>query len=192
MSENKKGTVVIVSGPSGVGKSTICREVAKRLTDVHLSVSATTRPRAENEVDGKDYWFISKEEFEKRLYNGLFMEFAEVFDNYYGTPRDKVDEILSAGKTVMLEIDVQGARKVKRIYPEAKMVFILPPNKNKLVQRMNHRARDDTDMSARRLNHADSEIAAAWQYYEHMIINDDLEQAVEELVDVIKMNSGDK
>ena len=192
MSENKNGTIVIVSGPSGVGKSTICREVVKRLKDVHLSVSATTRPRAENEVDGQDYWFISKEEFEKRLYNGLFLEFAEIFDNYYGTPSDKVDEILSAGKTVILEIDVQGARKVKRIYPDAKMVFILPPNKNKLVQRMNHRGRDDVGMSARRLSHADSEIAAAWQYYEHMIINDVLEQAVEELMDVIKMNSGDK
>ena len=192
MSENKNGTIVIVSGPSGVGKSTICRKVVKRLTDVYLSVSATTRPRAEDEVDGKDYWFISKEEFEKKLFDGLFLEFAEIFDNYYGTLRDKVDEILSAGKTVMLEIDVQGARKVKRVYPDAKMVFILPPNKNKLVQRMNHRGRDDAEMSARRLNHADSEIAAAWQYYEHMIINDDLEQAVEELVDVIKINSGDK
>ncbi len=174
MSENKKGTVVIVSGPSGVGKSTICREVVKRLKDVHLSVSATTRPRAENEVEGKDYWFISKEEFEKRLYNGLFLEFAEVFDNYYGTPSDKVDEILSAGETVVLEIDVQGARKVKRIYPDAKMVFILPPNKNKLLQRMNHRGRDDAGMSARRLDRADSEIAEELQYYEHMIINDDL------------------
>lgn len=192
MSENKKGILVIVSGPSGVGKTTVCREVVKCLTDVHLSVSATTRPRAENEVDGKDYWFISKEEFEKRLYSGLFLEFAEVFNNYYGTPSDKVVEILSAGKTVILEIDVQGARKVKRIYSDAKMVFILPPNKNKLVQRMNHRGRDDAEMSARRLDRADSEIAAAWQYYEHMIINDDLEQAVEELVDVIKMNSGDK
>ena len=105
---------------------------------------------------------------------------------------DKVDEMLSAGKTVILEIDVQGARKTKRVYPEAKMVFILPPNKNKLAQRMNHRGRDDDEMSARRLKHADSEIAVAWQYYEHMIINDDLEQAVEELVDVIKVNSGDK
>ena len=192
MSGNKKGSIVIVSGPSGVGKSTICKEVAKRLEEVFLSVSFTTRPSSGNEIDGKDYWFISKEDFEERLYKGLFLEFAEVFDNYYGTPRDKVDEMLSEGKSVILEIDVQGARKVNRIYPDAKMVFVLPPSKNKLTERMDGRGRDDIEASTKRLSQADSEIAAAWQYYEHMIINDDLQQAVEELIDIIKMNSGDK
>ena len=187
MDRKNKGILVIVSGPSGVGKSTICKEVVKRLENVCLSVSVTTRARTEKEIDGVDYWFVSKEEFDKRLYRGLFLEYAEVFGNYYGTPRDKVDEALSAGKTVILEIDVQGAKKAKRFYPEAKMVFVLPPSKNKLAERINGRGRDNADAASHRLSRADHEIAAAWQYYEHMIINDDLEQAIEDLANVIKV-----
>ena len=192
MAKKKKGTLVILSGPSGVGKSTICKELVKKLENVSLSVSVTTRPRTEKEIDGTDYWFVSKDEFEKRLHKGLFLEYAEVFGNYYGTPRDKVDEALSEGKTVILEIDVQGAKKAKRLYPEAEMVFVLPPSKNKLAERMNGRGRDNADAASHRLSQADHEIAAAWQYYEHMIINDELEQAIKDLADVIKVSSGDK
>ena len=188
----KKGTVVIVSGPSGVGKSTICREVVKRLKNTRLSISVTTRPKSEKEVDGQDYWFISKEQFQQRVNEGTLLEHAEVFGNFYGTPKDKVDEALRAGETIILEIDVQGAKQIKAIYPDAVMIFILPPTQRKLAERMNLRGREDAQTAEKRLNGAGVEIAAAWQYYEHMVINDDLEQAVKEMVQIIKQSIGEK
>jgi guanylate kinase len=182
---SKKGNVVVVSGPSGVGKSTICREVVRRLDNVYLSISVTTRPKAETEVDGKDYWFISKEQFQQRISNGSLLEYAEVFGNLYGTPKDKVDEALQAGRSVILEIDTQGARQAKEIYPDAEMIFILPPAKKELAERMGNRGRETAEKAEKRLDEAGSEIAAAWQYYKYMVINDDLEQAVEEVIEII-------
>ncbi len=184
--ENRKGKVVIVSGPSGVGKSTICEGVVKRLDNVYLSVSVTTRPRSENEVDGQDYWFISEQEFQERIDNCLLLEYAEVFGHLYGTPRDKVEEAVREGKTVILEIDVQGAKQAKEIFPDAVMIFILPPTEKDLVERMDHRGREAVDAAEKRLSGASSEIAAAWQYYKHMVINEDLQQAVDECVQIIE------
>jgi len=184
--EDKQGRVVIVSGPSGVGKSTICGEVVKRLDNVCLSVSATTRPKSEGEVDGEDYWFLSESEFRERIDNDLLLEYAEVFGSLYGTPREKVDEALRAGKTVILEIDVQGAKQVRANFPDAVMIFILPPSTKVLADRMNGRGRDDADVAEERLDGAGAEIAAAWQYYKYMVINDDLHQAVAECVQIIK------
>ena len=183
---SKKSKVIIVSGPSGVGKSTICDEVVKRLDNISLSVSVTTRPRSETEVDGKDYWFISDQEFQERLDKGLLLEHAEVFGHLYGTPRDKVEEAVQAGKDVILEIDVQGAKQAQAIFPDAIMIFILPPTEKDLVKRMNDRGREAADAAELRLSGASDEIAAAWQYYKHMIINEDLQQAVEEFVQIIK------
>ncbi|MHC4644781.1 MAG: guanylate kinase [Planctomycetota bacterium] len=182
---HKRGKLVVVSGPSGVGKSTICKEVANRLKDVYLSVSVTTRPRSEAEVDGADYWFVSKDEFEERIRKGLLLEYAVVFGNYYGTPLDRVEDALAAGKTVILEIDVQGAKQAKGVYSDAVMVFILPPSQKELAERMDGRGREDAETAAERLGVAGTEIAAAWQYYQHMVINDDLEQAVKEVVQII-------
>ncbi|MFA5251996.1 MAG: guanylate kinase [Phycisphaerae bacterium] len=190
--QNGSGKVVVVSGPSGVGKSTICKEVVKRLKNARISVSVTTRPKGENEVDGLDYWFISKEQFHRRVNEGSLLEHAEVFGNLYGTPKDKVEESLRAGETIILEIDVQGAKKVKAIYPAAALIFVLPPTQKKLAERMNLRGREDAQTAERRLNGAGIEIAAAWQYYEHMVINDDLEQAVKEIVQIIKQSIGEK
>jgi len=184
--ENRKGKVVIVSGPSGVGKSTICEGVVKRLNDVYLSVSVTTRPKSETEVDGQDYWFISEQEFQERINKDLLLEHAEVFGHLYGTPRGKVEEAVRLGKTVILEIDVQGAKQARAIYPDAIMIFILPPTEKDLVERMNRRGREAADAAEKRLNGASSEIAAAWQYYKHMIINEDLQQAVDECVQIIE------
>jgi len=184
--KSKKGTVVIVSGPSGVGKSTICKEAVKRLDDVYLSVSVTTRPKTESERDGQDYWFISKQQFEERIDKGELVEYANVFGNLYGTPKDKVEQALQAGRTVILEIDVQGAKQAKAIYPDSAMVFILAPTQRTLVERMSSRGRDETEAAEERLEGAGAEIAAAWQYYEHMVINDDLEQAVGEVMEIIR------
>ncbi len=182
--------MVIVSGPSGVGKSTICKEAVKRLKNVYFSVSITTRPRSEAEIDGQDYWFISESEFQERIDKGLLLEYAEVFGHLYGTPKDKVDEALQAGKSVILEIDVQGAKQAKRIYRDVVMIFILAPSQKELAERMKLRGREDIEAAQKRLDEAGTEIAAAWQYYEHMVINDDLQQAVSEVVQIIQQSGG--
>lgn len=183
---NGKGKVVIVSGPSGVGKSTICKEILKRLDYVYLSVSVTTRPKSDTEVDGQDYWFVSEEEFQERIQKGLLLEHAEVFGHLYGTPKDKVEEAMQAGKVVILEIDVQGAIIAKTAFPDAVMIFILAPSEKDLAERLNHRGRENGEVAEERLNGASAEIAAAWQYYEHMVINEDLQQAVNECVQIIE------
>jgi guanylate kinase len=182
----RKGKVAIISGPSGVGKSTICKEIVKRLSDVYLSISVTTRPKGETEVDGVDYWFISEKEFKEKIDKGLLLEHAEVFGHLYGTPKDKINEALQAGKNVILEIDVQGAAQAKAIYEDAMMIFILPPSSKVLAERINHRGRESDDVAEERLDGASAEIAAAWQNYEYMVINEDLEQAVNECVQIIK------
>ena len=183
---NRKGKVVVVSGPSGVGKSTICKEVVKRLDNVYLGVSLTSRPRGEGEVDGRDYWFVSKQDFQERIDNGRMLEHAEVFGHLYGTPREEAEEALEAGKTVILEIDVQGAKQVKVIYPDTVMIFILPPTQKQLAERMKARGREKGPAAELRLNGAGTEIAAAWQYYDNMVINDDLQQAVTEVAQIIE------
>ena len=191
MSSSHDGKIIIVSGPSGVGKSTICREVVSRLDNVLLSVSATTRAKSSKEVDGEDYWFLTRDEFEKRIRAGMFFEYAEVFGNLYGTPKDKIDEAIKEGKDIILEIDVQGARNVKRVYHDAEMIFILAPTHKDLAKRLNGRARDEEKVVAERLNGASAEIAAAGQFYEHLIINDDLQQAVNEVIQIIQGKVGE-
>jgi guanylate kinase len=139
--ETTRGKLIILSGPSGVGKSTITRQLIERLDDTYLSVSVTTRPQAVTEQNGREYWFVSREQFHKRIEEGSLLEYAEVFGNLYGTPRDKTEEALNTGRTVILEIDVQGARQVKTIYPQATMIFILPPSPNVLAERTGPRKR---------------------------------------------------
>ena len=185
--KSKEGKVVVISGSSGVGKTTISKEAVRRLDDAYLSVSVTTRLQSSNEADGRDYWFVSQEEFQRRVDEDLLLEHAEVFGHFYGTPKDKIDEALGAGKTVVLEIDVQGARQTKMIYPEAVLIFILPPTQKELAQRINHRGREDAETAEERLDEASNEIAAAWQYYDNMVINDDLEQAINEVVQIIRL-----
>ena len=183
---NGKGKVVIVSGPSGVGKSTICKEILRKLDYIYLSVSVTTRPKSEAEVDGEDYWFVSEEDFQERIEQAFLLDHAEVFGHFYGTPKDKVDEAVQAGKVVILEIDVQGAKIAKAVFPDAVMIFILAPSEKDLAKRLNNRGREASEIAEERLNGASAEIAAAWQYYEHMVINEDLQQAVNECVQIIE------
>jgi guanylate kinase len=181
-----RGKLIVISGPSGVGKSTITRQLIERLDDAWLSVSVTTRPQAVTERNGREYWFISREQFRERIEEGSLLEYAEVFGNFYGTPRDKTEEALDAGRTVILEIDVQGAKQVKAMYPQATMIFILPPSGKALAERMTHRGRESGEVAARRLGGAGSEIAAAEGVYDHRVVNDDLEQAVREIIRIVR------
>lgn len=190
--KKQQGKVVVISGPSGVGKGTICKQLVRRLNDVCLSISATTRPKAKTEVDGKDYYFLPREQFEKRIKEGSLLEYAEVFGNFYGTPKDKVDEATAAGKTVILEIDVQGGRQVKAKCPDAVMIFIMPPTTKALAERITGRGRDAADVVQKRLAKADAEIKAAGNLYEYKIVNDDLEQAINEVMEIIRKANGDK
>jgi guanylate kinase len=184
--------LIIISGPSGVGKSTICRELVRQLDNVYLNVSTTTREKKTGEQDGKEYWFVSRNEFEKRIKAGKFLEYAEVFGNLYGTGKDKVLRALDNGKIVLLEIDVQGALQVKKLYPDAKLIFILPPKQTELQKRIDGRGRDDQKDIEKRLAGAGIEIAAAWQYYKYLVINDDLQQAVQEIIEIITKPAGEQ
>ncbi|MHC4288683.1 MAG: guanylate kinase [Planctomycetota bacterium] len=184
----EKKKLVIISGPSGVGKSTICKQVVEKL-DAFLSVSATTRVQSDTEQQGREYHFLPKAEFETKIQNDAFLEYAEVFGNYYGTPKEPVDQALAQGRIVILEIDVQGALRVKKIRPECQTIFILPPHKNDLQDRINGRGRgEDEKTKQQRLETASREIAAAWQHYDHMVINGDLSQAIQEVIDIINGN----
>lgn len=183
---NTKGRLAVISGPSGVGKSTITKQVLEKLEDTYLSVSATTRPQSASEQNGRDYWFINKEEFEKKIRRGEFLEYARVFGNYYGTPADKVEQQLQEGKNVILEIDVQGGVQVKEKRPDAVMIFILPPNENALAERLAGRGRDDETTAKKRLSLAKEEIKAGKANYEHFVVNDDLAEAVKQVTEIIK------
>jgi guanylate kinase len=188
--EKARGKLVVVSGPSGVGKSTICRELVKRLDNAFLSVSMTTRQKGPREQDGREYWFVSRDQFHKCIGTGALLEYAEVFGNLYGTPKDKTDDALRAGKTVILEIDIQGGKQVKAMYPQAVMIFILPPGPKTLAERMGHRGRETAEAAARRLGAANAETASASQWYNNMVINDDLELAIKEVIQIIEKAPG--
>lgn len=178
------GLLLVISGPSGVGKTTIVRDVVHRL-DAVFSVSATTRPKTGADVAGRDYDFISEEEFQRRVDAGAFIEYAQVFGrSWYGTPRQAVEEALRSGRIVLLEIDVQGGLQIKRAMPEAFMVFVEPPSEQELLRRLRERKRDDEDAIARRFAESKHEIAIARASgaYDVFVINDRLERAIEEIV----------
>jgi len=182
----KQGTLVVISGPSGVGKSTLCRQVVRRL-DAVLSVSATTRPKGASEMDGKDYYFLSPDEFQRQRQAGQFLEYAEVFGHYYGTPRQPVEQAIADGRIVILEIDVQGGLQVKQTMPEAMMVFILPPRMDELLRRIEKRARgEDAEARQKRLARAEAEIETGKAHYEYWVVNDRLDQAVQDVIDIIQ------
>ncbi|MGN0811903.1 MAG: guanylate kinase [Candidatus Coproplasma sp.] len=184
-----KGKLMVLSGPSGVGKGTIVKEVLKLRPNACVSVSCTTRSPREGEVDGKSYFFISKNQFEKMIENGGFLEYSEHFGNFYGTPKQFVEERLKSGD-VILEIDVNGALSVKESMPDAVLVMIAPPDRETLYARLRGRGTEGEDVIAMRLDRADFELSKA-PLYDYTVINGDLYQAVGEVVKILEEGEQD-
>ncbi|BAD40324.1 guanylate kinase [Symbiobacterium thermophilum] len=184
MPNKPKGLLIVVTGPSAVGKGTICRALLAETPGIRFSVSCTTRPKRPGEVDGVEYYFISKEEFERRIAAGEFLEWAEVYGNYYGTPRGYVEEVTAQGQDVILDIDRVGARAVREQYPDAVSVFVIPPSMEALRQRIAARGTESPEAVARRLAEAPEWIREGLTY-DYVIVNDDLARAVAELRAII-------
>ncbi|MGK7874813.1 MAG: guanylate kinase [Xenococcaceae cyanobacterium] len=174
------GKLIVLTGPSGVGKGTVLRSLLVRHPELYLSVSATTRTPRPGEIDGKDYYFVSREEFEAMVKADRLLEWAEYAGNYYGTPRLKVEEQINQGKLVLLEIEVVGARAIKQTFPNALRLFILPPSVPELERRLRGRGNDSEKAISRRLERAQAEIAASSEF-DRQIVNEDIETAIEEI-----------
>lgn len=182
--KNNKGTLVLFSGPSGVGKDTVLEIVLNKDTTLQKSVSCTTRGIRENEIDGKDYYFISVSDFEKLIDNNEVLEYAKYGSNLYGTPKAPVDKWLEEGKIVILKIEVQGAGNIKKIYPDAVGIFVLPPSMDELENRLRSRGTENEDDIIRRLEIARNEIEQS-NNYDYLVINDDLEKASENILEIL-------
>ncbi len=182
---NKEGMLLLFSGPSGVGKDTVLDIVLNKDKNLQKSVSLTTREIRENEVDGKDYHFISMEEFENMISQGQVLEFAKYGSNLYGTPKAPVDKWLSEGKTVILKIEVQGASKIKELYPDSVAIFVLPPSMKELENRLRSRGTENEDDIQKRLDIAREEVKRS-KDYDFIVINDDLESASDNVLSIVK------
>lgn len=180
-----KGILFVFSGPSGVGKGTILQGYLQNNPDCFYSVSATTRTKRPAETDGVEYYFISREEFEEKIACGGMLEYAEYNGNYYGTPKSAVDKMLNSGKNVFLEIEVQGAMKIKKICPEAVFIFVMPPDINVLHERLCGRKTEDEQTIKNRIAAANFEINNAREY-DYIIINDTVESAQADLAAIVR------
>lgn len=177
--------VFVITGPSGVGKGTLIRELLRSVPDLELSVSATTRAPREGEENGRDYHFLTPEEFERRVEEKDFLEFATYSGNRYGTLRSEVERCLDTGRSVVLEIEVQGAQQVRAAKPDSVQIFIAPPDPAVLRERLLGRGTDSTDAIDERLKVAEQELAAQ-DDFDHQIVNDDISRASDELVAVVR------
>ena len=183
---NEKGILIVVSGFSGSGKGTLMKELMTRYPDTYaLSISATTRSPREGEVDGREYFFVSKDEFEKMIAKGELIEYAKYVENYYGTPRDYVEKKLDEGKDVILEIEIQGALNVKKMFPDTLLLFVTPPSAEELKKRLVGRGTETMDVIESRMDRACEE-AEGMENYDYLIVNDSLDRCVEEMHSIIR------
>jgi guanylate kinase len=174
----------VISGPSGAGKTTIARSVLAHRSDIVPSISATTRRPRRGERDGRDYHFLSDKDFDALIASGGFLEHATVHGNRYGTPKDPVEKALAAGKTVLLEIDVQGSMAIRDAVPDAVLIFVEPPSRDVLRERLHRRKTEDDTSFALRMANAEHEMEAAGEF-DHRVVNDDLEEAVSEVLRIL-------
>ncbi|HSQ34201.1 MAG TPA: guanylate kinase [Peptostreptococcaceae bacterium] len=180
----KKGLLIVVSGPSGAGKGTICKEFLNNNDSVKISVSATTRKPRDGELNGVNYFFISKDKFKTMIEDNEFLEYARVYDNFYGTPKSSVLESLEKGDDVLLEIDIQGAKQIKEVYPEGVFVFILPPSLQELKSRIVGRGTETIEDIEKRFGSAFKEIQQI-EHYNYFIMNNDVKTSSRELSNII-------
>ena len=185
MNNNKKGILVLYTGSSGVGKGTIMSELLKRDENIRLSVSNTTRAPREGEIDGVHYNFVTKEQFEKLIDEDGYLEYAKYCENYYGTPKKPVEDMLSQGYNVFLEIEVQGGLQIMEKYPDVLSIFILPPSMDVLEKRLRGRGTEKEDVIQKRLAEAKNEITFK-DKYKYNVVNGDLETAVDEILDILR------
>ena len=182
---NNKGLFLVVSGPSGAGKDTICQKLIKENSNIWMSVSMTTRKPRPLEKDGVDYFFVSSEEFENKINDNTFLEYASYNDNYYGTPKDKVEEKLNEGKDVILVIDINGAINIKKIIPSALFIFIMPPDMETLKNRLIGRKTESKDKIVQRFITAYNEVNN-YKKYNYVVVNDKVEDAVNKVKSIIQ------
>lgn len=183
---NTKGILIVVSGFSGAGKGTIMKRLLEKYSDHYaLSISATTRNPREGEVNGREYFFKTKEEFEKMIAKDELIEYAKYVENYYGTPKQYVEEQLEAGKDVILEIEIQGALKVKKAFPDTLLLFVVPPSAQELEKRLVGRGTESMDVIASRLRRAVEE-SEGMEEYDYLVVNDELELCVEQVHQIIR------
>lgn len=181
---NKKGLLLVMSGPSGTGKGTVCEEL-KKDNSIFVSVSMTSRNMRENEAEGVTYYYVSPQQFEDNIKNEKMLEWAQYNGNYYGTPREAVEKMLDEGKNVLLEIEVQGALQVKKNFKDAVLIFVVPPSIEVLRQRLVDRGRESLEEIENRINTAKWEITKAPEY-NYIVVNDDLSECVSDVFGIIK------
>lgn len=180
-----KGSVLIISGPSGSGKDTILRKIFEKMPEIKFSISTITRNMRPGEVEGEKYNFISREEFEDRLSRNMFLEHNVFVGNYYGTPREPVDEVLTNGGEIIIEVDVNGAANIRKNLKDTVSIFIMPPSFEVLKSRLSGRGTDSDEMVNKRMNEALAEIARAKEY-DYIVVNDNLDEAVNDVINIIK------
>ena len=181
----QKGLLLVISGPSGAGKGTICKELLNRNKDMNLSISATTRQPRRGEEEGINYFFLEKDKFKTMMENGEFLEHAEVYSNFYGTPKQWVLDKLEKGEDVLLEIDIEGALNVKEIYPDGVFTFIMPPSMEELKNRIEKRATETKEAMIQRLESAYKEIEYVFKY-DYAVLNDEVDSAVENIQAILR------
>lgn len=182
--QDQRGNLIILSGPSGVGKGTVLSALMKDYDDIHYSVSATTRKPRVGEKNGDDYYFMSEDKFESLVEKDEFLEWAEVHNNYYGTPKKYVEENLDQGEDVILEIDIQGAQQIKDKYPDGVFIFLLPPSLEELKARIHHRGTETEEAIKTRMKNAEKEMNKV-ENYDYAVINEQIEEAINKLKAII-------
>jgi guanylate kinase len=181
----KRGELFVVAAPSGAGKTSLVRALMQRMPDLKFSISYTTRKMRENEQHGRDYFFVEEPEFKRMIAAGEFLEYANVYGNFYGTSRRQVESLLETGSNVLLEIDWQGAQQIARSMPERRSIFILPPSRSALEARLRGRGTDSEEVIARRLQASIADLSH-WHEFEFVVINDDFVQATDDLEAIVR------